>query len=384
MKGLSFFSLNTREAESAGWLKEVRVLRQRSGVGGLKGVRVLRQQPVRQGYRLVSVLVAMFLSVFCWAHDPQLSGIGVVMKGNSAIIAVQAHLKKFVGLEPSSQITNRLALSINGQPFKAAHPEMSVDQANGVVYWRANYAGVVKTFSVAQRLFPEDAGSRTIVSVTRDGAALQETIVDRSHPKMEFGGTSTRGARMSVWNVITQFVGLGIMHIFTGPDHILFILGLILLGGGLKPLLKTVTAFTIAHSITLTVAATGIWAPPSKFVEPLIALSIVAVAIENLRKRKDTRDWRPLIAFGFGLIHGFGFAGGLIEACLPHGAIGWALASFNIGVECAQASIVLAVTPLLAMLANAKPKISYRVVVAGSVAIAMAGGLWFIDRIRLA
>ena len=325
--------------------------------------------------RLLIALMATFLSVFAWAHDPQLSGIGILLSKDSAVVAVQAHLNK---VHNADDLTQRLALSINGHPFVATSPQITTDKENGVIYWRAQYNGAVKDFEVAHRLFPEDAGTRTILSVTRDGQEFSETILDAAHPSMS---SDKAPKHRSVTNVISQFVQLGILHIFTGPDHILFILGLILLGGSLRALLKTVTAFTLAHSITLSIAATGLWAPPTKFVEPLIALSIVAVAFENLRRKKGARDWRPLIAFAFGLIHGFGFAGGLVEAGLPHGAIGWALASFNIGVECAQASIVLLVTPVLAFLARAKPLTSYRVVTAGSLAIALAGAFWFVQRV---
>jgi hydrogenase/urease accessory protein HupE len=330
--------------------------------------------------RKVVLLLALALtSALCWAHDPQLSGIGIAIKGDGATIAVQAHLNK-LSATPETDIASRLALSINDVPYVPTTPEVLLDRANGVAYWKASYTGAIHTVSVAQRLFAEDSNARTIVSISRDGASLQETILDAGHPSMEFGGTSQK---VTPLDVIKQFVSLGAMHIFTGPDHILFIFGLILLGGGLKALLKTVTAFTLAHSITLTIAATGLWTPPSRFVEPLIALSIVAVAIENLRKQRGTRDWRPLIAFGFGLIHGFGFAGGLVEAGLPHGMIGWALGSFNIGVECAQASIVVATVPLLTILARTKPKISYRVILAGSLVLALAGAFWFVDRVRL-
>ncbi len=330
--------------------------------------------------RSVLILLSLVFTAVTWAHDPQLSGIGIAMTSDKTVIAVQVHLKKLTGTDYTTQITNRLTLTINGQSFVATNPTVVVDKANGVVYWRATYPHAIHSYAVTHRLFPEDPNARTIVSVTKDGNDLQESLLDASHPSLEMAGGTVK---TSVWNVVIQFLRLGVMHIFTGPDHILFILGLILLGGGLRALLKTVTAFTIAHSITLTIAATGLWAPPSKFVEPLIALSIVAVAFENLRRTRDAKDWRPLIAFGFGLIHGFGFAGGLVEAGLPHGALGWALASFNIGVECAQASIVLVVTPLLILLAKTKPKISYRVVTAGSLAIAVAGAFWFVERIRV-
>lgn len=326
-----------------------------------------------------TILAAIFFAAISSAHDPQLSGIGIVINGDAATIAVQAHLNKLSPADPSGEIVKRLALSINGKSYVPSAPQISLDSTNGIAYWKAEYAGSIRTLDVSHRLFPEDSGSRTIVSVTRDGVNVQDTILDSGHPAMQFGGQKVK-ARTP--NVVQQFLALGVTHIFTGFDHILFILGLILMGGGLKPLLKTVTAFTLAHSITLSIAATGIWTPASKYVEPLIALSIVAIAIENLRKRESAKDWRPLIAFGFGIIHGFGFAGGLIEAALPQGAIGWALASFNIGVECAQASIVLIAVPFLTMLARTKPQLSYRVVFAGSLAIALAGGFWFIERVR--
>ena len=180
-----------------------------------------------------------------------------------------------------------------------------------------------------------------------------------------------------------RFVREGVLHIFGGPDHILFVLGLLLLGGTLKSLIKTVTAFTVAHSITLTVAATGLWNPGPRYVEPLIALSIVAIALENLRRNGKTakRDLRPWFAFGFGLIHGFGFAGALAEVGLPKEALGVALASFNIGVEIGQVTIVLAAAPALALLSARKPAISRNVVVAGSTLIGICGAFWFVTRV---
>jgi len=327
--------------------------------------------------RAAVMFVGILFASLAFGHEPQLSGIGILLGKDSAVIAVQAHLNK---VSSPNELSQRLALTINGEPFVDLSPTITADKVNGVLYWRGSYRGVVKDFSVARRLFPEDSGSRTIVSVSRDGKEVSETILDAAHPSMS---SSKPEQTMGVGKVISQFVQLGIMHIFTGPDHILFILGLILLGGSLKSLLKTVTAFTVAHSITLSIAATGLWAPPSRFVEPLIALSIVAVAFENLRRKRGVKDWRPLIAFAFGLIHGFGFAGGLVEAGLPHGAVGWALASFNVGVECAQASIVLSVAPLLAVLARVKPIASYRFVTTGSVAIALAGAVWFVERVRV-
>jgi len=176
----------------------------------------------------------------------------------------------------------------------------------------------------------------------------------------------------------------GIHHIFIGPDHILFIVGLLLLGGGIGRLLKIVTAFTIAHSLTLALATLHLVNPPSRFVEPAIALSIVAVGIENLIAAKRGRDWRAPLAFGFGFLHGFGFASVLAEFGLPRAALGWSLFSFNLGVEIGQACIVLAVTPVLAWLGARSPRAGVRVAAWGSACVIAAGSFWFVQRVLAA
>ena len=151
------------------------------------------------------------------------------------------------------------------------------------------------------------------------------------------GGASPAPVRgNSAW----QFVELGFTHILPkGLDHILFVLGLFLLSPKLKPLLWQVTAFTLAHSITLALAVLGIFALPGRVVEPLIALSIAVVAIENLF-HTEVSPWRWVGVFGFGLIHGLGFAGVLNEVSLPRDQIGVALLSFNIGVELGQLAVI--------------------------------------------
>jgi hypothetical protein len=159
------------------------------------------------------------------------------------------------------------------------------------------------------------------------------------------------------------------------------VIGLLLLGGGLRRLLKIVTAFTAAHSLTLAVATLGIFQPPSRVVEPAIGLSIVCIGIENLRHRPGMPDRRALLAFCFGLVHGFGFASVLRETGLPAGALGWSLASFNLGVEMGQAAIVLSLAPVLAWVRSASTRASWRVAFAGSWVIVCAGGYWFAERL---
>ncbi|PSB42389.1 HupE/UreJ family protein [Chamaesiphon polymorphus] len=139
---------------------------------------------------------------------------------------------------------------------------------------------------------------------------------------------------------ITSFIGLGIEHIFTGYDHILFLISLLMLGGGLKYLIKVVTAFSISHSITLTLAVLNIVSVPSRWVEIVIALSIAYIAAENLwRKEPNLARWQ--LAFGFGLIHGLGFSSALQELALPRNNLAVSLVSFSAGIEIGQISIVL-------------------------------------------
>jgi hydrogenase/urease accessory protein HupE len=182
--------------------------------------------------------------------------------------------------------------------------------------------------------------------------------------------------------VVREFVIQGIHHIFIGPDHILFIIGLLLLGGGIARLLKIITAFTIAHSLTLVLATLKIVDSPATIVEPAIALSIVFLGLETLYAlKRQRRDHRVILAFVFGLIHGFGFAGVLADFGLPEGALGWSLAAFNVGVEIGQACIVLVVAPSLIALRSRNPIVAQRVEYVGTASIIIAGAFWFVERV---
>ncbi|WP_203292305.1 HupE/UreJ family protein [Maricaulis parjimensis] len=143
-------------------------------------------------------------------------------------------------------------------------------------------------------------------------------------------------------DVITLYLQLGYTHILPkGLDHILFVLALFFASTRLKPLIWQVSAFTLAHTLTLALATLGLVSLPASIVEPIIALSIAFVAIENL-VFKDMTRWRPALVFGFGLFHGLGFAGVLSELGLPQGDLVPALLSFNVGVELGQLTIILA------------------------------------------
>lgn len=186
-----------------------------------------------------------------------------------------------------------------------------------------------------------------------------------------------------------RFGVLGIEHIFTGYDHLAFLVGLLLLGGGVRRLVLVVTSFTVAHSITLALAALGHLTLPSFIVEPAIAASIAYVGAENLLVREGRRRW--LIAFLFGLIHGFGFAGILQEMGLPPGALAMSLVSFNLGVELGQVCIVVALLGAAAVLGRVlagsrfSPDRWYRPwgIRTLSIPIIIAGVYWFLERTLL-
>lgn len=183
--------------------------------------------------------------------------------------------------------------------------------------------------------------------------------------------------------VARQFLKLGFEHIIPeGFDHILFVLGLFLLGNQLRPLLWQVTAFTVAHSITLGLALYGVVRLSPLIVEPLIALSIAFVAVENICKA-ELKPWRPFVVFGFGLMHGLGFAGVLKSIHLPRNEFATALIAFNGGVELGQLAVIS-----LAFLAVGwwRQRVSYRraIVIPASGLIAAIGLFWTCQRVALA
>ncbi len=166
---------------------------------------------------------------------------------------------------------------------------------------------------------------------------------------------ATIPVRDSAFTVASVYVALGVEHILTGVDHLLFVLALLIVARGRWQLLATVTAFTVAHSITLALATLGFVDVPQRLVEAVIALSIAFVAVEIVRSRQGRAGLTArapwVVAFAFGLLHGFGFAGALSEVGLPEGQIPLALLFFNVGVELGQLAFIAAV---LAFAASAR------------------------------
>ena len=193
-------------------------------------------------------------------------------------------------------------------------------------------------------------------------------------------GAEARGTLETVWDYIV----LGFEHILPkGLDHILFVVGLFLLAARLRPLLWQVTAFTLAHTVTLALGITGVVSISPSIVEPLIAASIVWVCIENIFSEKMA-TWRPLVVFGFGLLHGLGFAGVLGEIGLPPSQFITALLSFNIGVELGQLTVIAACFLAVGLWFRNKPWYRSRITIPASILIACVGAYWFVERTLLA
>ncbi len=182
-------------------------------------------------------------------------------------------------------------------------------------------------------------------------------------------------------DVVTEYVGAGFDHIIPdGLDHILFVLGLFLFSTRMRPLLWQITMFTIAHSITLALAMTGLVELPARVVEPLIALSIAYVGVENVWHRELHKSRLGLV-FGFGLLHGLGFASMLSDFGMPPNAFASALISFNVGVELGQLAVIGLAFATLGLWFGGRPYYRELVVIPGSLVISAVGLYWTWERI---
>jgi len=236
---------------------------------------------------------------------------------------------------------------------------------------------------------PRDATRlRWLYGLVADPYPLEIRQPDRSSTVEWIEGTnwsdvidlSNSFTRPTHLEIVRQYLSLGYTHILpTGLDHILFVLGIFLLSPRWKTMLLQVTAFTIAHSITLGLSIYGIVSLPSRIVEPLIALSIAYVAIENLLTR-ELKPWRLALVFMFGLLHGLGFAGVLRELGLPREEFLTALLTFNLGVEAGQLTVIGAALLVVAPVMK-KGWYRRRVVIPASIAIATVGLYWTIARL---
>lgn len=274
-------------------------------------------------------------------------------------------------------LARRLQIAVDGRPLTIVWSgiEPIASRQSLRVHLRAALRSRPGSLAVTERLFPYDPQHQMFLNVYEEDA-LTQAILAAGHDRFDYYPGTPQGA----FAVIRKFLPAGIHHILIGPDHLLFLVGLLLLGWTIRRLALVVSAFTIAHSLTLSLAALNLAVPPAGIVEPAIALSIVYVGADNLLVREG-RDVRAWIAFGFGFIHGFGFASVLREMDLPARALGWSLFSFNIGVEIGQLLVVVVVASAFAALRSRSQWAAQRLAVAGSLVVIAAGTFWFVQRV---
>ncbi|MFE4711862.1 HupE/UreJ family protein [Paenibacillus sp. NPDC056722] len=238
-----------------------------------------------------------------------------------------------------------------------------------------------QTISLDDAMYMGNSSNYTNLLVFKEGDSVTETVLKggERHWQAVLGEVQEGSHHSTLPGGWIDFLLLGAEHILTGYDHLLFLLALLLRKQTLKQYASIITAFTIAHSITLTLAVTGIVSVPSRFVEATIALSICYVAIENLFLKKISH--RTIITFLFGLIHGLGFAGILSEMDIPKSHLAVSLVSFNAGIEVIQLTLVALLLPLLTW--SQRTRYQRQGVIIASTIIALIGAFWSIERLFL-
>ena len=346
--------------------------------------------------RLALVMALVLLSARAEAHPSPFSYIDIDIRSDGVYGSLVVHILDLahdLSLSPQEQLLDKLVLAqqanrieqllaprlrirvgaVTEPQWTAIEPLPDQQAVKLTFVLHATQAGSV---AVQPAMFPYDPLHQSFVNIYEAGTLRQQFVFAPGSSERTFFAGSTQG----VLAVIAMFVPSGVQHILIGPDHILFLIGLLLLGGGWRALVRIVTAFTIGHSITLSLAALEVVTPPARLIEPAIALSIVFVGADNL-VRGGGRDVRAWIALVFGLVHGFGFANVLREFGLPTEALGWSLFSFNVGVEIGQLAIVLVVASALAAIRQRSESIGNQVAYAGSLVVIAAGSYWFVQRV---
>jgi hypothetical protein len=363
--------------------------------------------------RILFVIAWFLLSVPAWAHKPSDSYLWLSTQHEQVIgqwdIALR-DLDSAIGLDSDGdgQLTwrevrskhdeirayalSRLALSAAQQACTNQVLEQLIDHhtdgAYSVLRFRVDCGGPIERLSVDYRLlFDIDAQHKGLLRLTQ-GGHTSTAIFSRESPTQEFSIEERSRLNESV-----QFIREGIWHIWLGFDHVLFLLALLLPAVLIRVqghwqaagtfssvcwnVVSIVTAFTLAHSLTLSLAALDVVRLPSRLVESTIAASVVLAGLGNLYPTMISRRW--MVAFGFGLIHGFGFAAVLTELGLPHDSLLLSLVSFNVGVEIGQLAIVAAFLPLAYLIRRtwSYPKL---VLTGGSLAVIAIALVWFTER----
>ncbi|MBR0717138.1 HupE/UreJ family protein [Bradyrhizobium liaoningense] len=352
----------------------------------------MQQRSTPRHARWATLLLALFCSTQALAHATTIGLVRIdligdrltyilavalpeIPNGSALLLTVAANGDRGAAETVAEQARRSVKIDLGGTPCKAGRVRIAGSGANDA------RGSVEIDFTCS--------GEHGRLTVTDDwGTFLGEhyqalaNIRTASGERQVVFGEASRSESIDISRPVAtgwlDFIKLGIEHILTGYDHLLFLLALLAGARGVLSVVKIVTAFTLTHSVTLTLAALGLVTIPGRIIEPLIAATIIWVALENLiSAAPDRRRW--MWSFGFGLVHGLGFAAALGEIELKGAALVRALIGFNAGVEIGQLVFVVIALPLLALLSRGRgatltPRIA-------SIAAAVMGTYWFIERV---
>lgn len=277
--------------------------------------------------------------------------------------------------------TNAAVVMIDGRTLQGGDPAMRMDELNNIEFFIRYPDSMGSNFAYRCAIITQLPRGHRQFATLKDasGKIIAEKLLDAQNDTLRLPaeGSAAGGQKTA----FAGFLVLGIEHILTGYDHLLFLFALLLVTREFISALKIVTCFTVAHSITLAAATFGWVTIPGRIVEPLIAATIIYVGIENIILKGQPKG-RWILTFIFGLIHGFGFAGVLRDLGIASGSSGIAvpLVGFNLGVELGQIAVAAILLPFIWRFSR-KPVFAARWVPAGSVVVALAGTYWLIQRV---
>ncbi|OQW77557.1 MAG: hypothetical protein BVN35_05405 [Proteobacteria bacterium ST_bin11] len=368
----------------------------------------MRFRPINLGRRLFAALM-ICQSSWVFGHPPGLSSLDVTIKPAQIDAKVTFALQDIEAFAPMDSdldaevsdaereaakptiaklLAQQLRVNIDTQdvlPSEAGQVSFD-DQNNARV--ELHYLGSPKHALMVQSKFLAllpDGHQQYLTVRDANGKALIEKMLGKHDDQISLpiANAAVAESPQAPFAAFGDFFKLGIEHIVTGYDHLLFLFALLAVTHSFWPALKIITFFTIAHSITLACAGLNIIELPSSFVEPFIAATIIYVGLENII-RGDHPKGRHWLTFGFGLIHGFGFAGVLQEMDISSGDTGilLPLLSFNLGIETGQIAVAAIVLPMIWWLNN-KVETAEKFLKAGSVAVSLMGAFWLVERTML-
>ncbi len=369
----------------------------------------IREMPALAGIRVWLALALVLMSNLAAAHAPGLSSIELTLQADRVVAKMTFALQDIEAFSPmdtdldaevsaaereaakpavAQLLTEQTRVNIDGADLRPVAPgSVNYDDQNNA-HVEFNYQPAPKRQLLMQSKFLawlQDGHQQHVTVRDAAGKQIAEKMLRRDDDQVLANVGEPGAAEASsgqTGSTFSDFFKLGVEHILTGYDHLLFLFALLAVTHSFWPAIKIVTFFTVAHSITLACAGLNLVDLPSSFVEPFIAATIVYVAIENLI-RGDHPKGRQWLTFGFGLIHGFGFASVLRELDISSGNSGilLPLLSFNLGIEAGQIAVASIVLPLIWWLNN-KPYAD-KFLKGCSALVCLVGAYWFIERTLL-